>query len=70
MNALIKKSNCYGQQSLSQEAMDTYAQAVNVDPENVDIYFHRGQVNHFFCHHNLQSWLEGYPGGKLKGYKN
>ena len=46
MNAFIKKSNCYGQQSLSQEAMDTYAQAVNVDPENVDIYFHRGQVNH------------------------
>ncbi|GAB1598965.1 mitochondrial import receptor subunit TOM70-like [Argonauta hians] len=44
VNALIKKACCYSQQSMAMEAMEMYSEAINIDPENVDIYFHRGQL--------------------------
>ncbi|CAI9722518.1 mitochondrial import receptor subunit TOM70 [Octopus vulgaris] len=44
VSALIKKASCYSQQSMAIEAMEMYSEAINIDPENVDIYFHRGQL--------------------------
>ncbi|XP_006823305.1 mitochondrial import receptor subunit TOM70-like [Saccoglossus kowalevskii] len=45
VNALIKRGSMYMQQGNSTEALNDFAQAVRIDPENADIYHHRGQLN-------------------------
>lgn len=49
-NALIKRASLYIQQCKDPEkdpqmAMDDFVKAVEIDPENADVYHHRGQVN-------------------------
>ena len=43
-NALIKKGSLLIQKDLQEEALDCFARAVDLDPQNSDIYHHRGQV--------------------------
>jgi import receptor subunit TOM70 len=45
-NALIKKGSLHMQNGLQSEALSDFAAAVKVDPDNSDIYHHRGQVIH------------------------
>ena len=44
-NALIKRGSMHMQEGNSTEAMADFATAVRIDPDNADIYHHRGQVN-------------------------
>ena len=44
-NALIKRGSLKMQNGEQLEALDDFATAVNKDPENSDIYHHRGQVS-------------------------
>lgn len=44
-NALIKRGSLRMQNGLQTEALDDFATAIRVDPENSDIYHHRGQVS-------------------------
>ncbi|XP_077985537.1 mitochondrial import receptor subunit TOM70-like [Glandiceps talaboti] len=45
VNALIKRGSMYMQQGNSTDALSDFATGVRVDPENADIYHHRGQLN-------------------------
>ncbi|XP_061165512.1 mitochondrial import receptor subunit TOM70-like [Saccostrea echinata] len=47
VNALIKRGTLYIQQEKHTEGLDDFATAVRIDPDNVDVYHHRG-------HHNIQ----------------
>ncbi|KAK3107387.1 hypothetical protein FSP39_013441, partial [Pinctada imbricata] len=47
VNALIKRGTIYIQQEKRTEGLDDFATAVRIDPDNADIYHHRG-------HHNIQ----------------
>ncbi|PIK43239.1 putative mitochondrial import receptor subunit TOM70 [Apostichopus japonicus] len=44
-NALIKRGSMYMQEGNALDAMDVFASAVRIDPDNADIYHHRGQLN-------------------------
>ncbi|CAH1796180.1 unnamed protein product, partial [Owenia fusiformis] len=44
-NALIKRGSLKLQQTKEAEAIEDFKKAVEVDPENSDIYHHRGQLN-------------------------
>ncbi|XP_033119641.1 mitochondrial import receptor subunit TOM70-like [Anneissia japonica] len=44
-NALIKRGSMHMQEGNSAAAMADFAAAVEIDPENPDIYHHRGQLN-------------------------
>ncbi|KAJ8034613.1 Mitochondrial import receptor subunit TOM70 [Holothuria leucospilota] len=44
-NALIKKGSMHMQEGNALDAMDVFAAAVRIDPDNADIYHHRGQLN-------------------------
>ncbi|XP_070551403.1 mitochondrial import receptor subunit TOM70-like [Ptychodera flava] len=45
VNALIKRGSMHMQQGNSTDALSDFATAVRLDPENSDIYHHRGQLN-------------------------
>lgn len=47
VNALIKKGSILIQQGKQTDGLDCFAKAVRLDPDNADIYHHRG-------HHNIQ----------------
>ncbi|XP_033757911.1 mitochondrial import receptor subunit TOM70-like [Pecten maximus] len=47
VNAMIKRGSIYIQMEKQTEGLDDFASAVRIDPENADIYHHRG-------HHNIQ----------------
>ncbi|KAJ8316347.1 hypothetical protein KUTeg_006361 [Tegillarca granosa] len=47
VNVLIKKGTILMQQEKNTEGLDHFAKAVRIDPDNADIYHHRG-------HHNIQ----------------
>ena len=47
-NVLIKRGSLRMQNGLQTEALDDFATAVREDPDNSDIYHHRGQVSVFF----------------------
>ncbi|XP_038062805.1 mitochondrial import receptor subunit TOM70-like [Patiria miniata] len=44
-NALIKRGSMHMQEGNSSDAMNDFATAVRIDPDNADIYHHRGQLN-------------------------
>ncbi|XP_033641202.1 mitochondrial import receptor subunit TOM70-like [Asterias rubens] len=44
-NALIKRGSMHMQEGNSTDAMNDFATAVRIDPDNADIYHHRGQLN-------------------------
>lgn len=47
VNALIKRGSLYIQQEKNTAGLDDFATAIRIDPDNVDVYHHRG-------HHNIQ----------------
>ncbi|XP_069115715.1 mitochondrial import receptor subunit TOM70-like [Argopecten irradians] len=47
VNAMIKRGSLYIQMEKQTEGLDDFASAVRIDPENADIFHHRG-------HHNIQ----------------
>ena len=62
---LIKRGSLRMQNGLQTEALDDFATAVREDPDNSDIYHHRGQVS-AFCVLFLGGG-EGCFGGGLGG---
>lgn len=59
INALIKKGSTLIQQGKSTDALDCFAKAVRLDPDNADIYHHRGHVSFYL----------DFSFGKQKTYK-
>jgi Tfp pilus assembly protein PilF len=45
VNALIKRGSLYMQQEKHTEGLDDFATAVRIDPDNIDVYHHRGHVS-------------------------
>ncbi|CAC5420720.1 TOM70 [Mytilus coruscus] len=47
VNALIKKGSILIQQGKQTDGLDCFAKAVRLDPDNADIYHHRGHVSNY-----------------------
>ena len=45
VNAIIKRASYKLQQEQTNEAIADFAYALELDPENCDVYYHRGQVS-------------------------
>ena len=53
-NALIKRGSLRMQNADASAAMNDFATAAREDPDNSDIYHHRGQVQHHLLHELLR----------------
>lgn len=45
VNALIKRGSLCIQQEKNTAGLDDFATAIRIDPDNVDVYHHRGHVS-------------------------
>ena len=45
MNALIKRGSILIQQEKQTDGLDDFAKAARLDPDNPDVYHHRGHVS-------------------------
>lgn len=45
VNALIKRGSLSIQQEKNTAGLDDFATAIRIDPDNVDVYHHRGHVS-------------------------
>lgn len=45
VNVLIKRGSLFIQQEKNTTGLDDFATAIRIDPDNVDVYHHRGHVS-------------------------